>query len=206
MCSSTAPCTSRLRRVARRVVCCGLRSRWRTLSAGSTAADGSISSTRLGQVCLSFVPPVGCSSRTGALWRVTKRPKGSDCKSDCSAFGGSNPSLATMGHSRISRILFSYLRRPGHKRKATENPVAFLVFDANRSPYPGRHRYPRSRSPGISPRVPRRTSQRAPTCTADSRDGSRQSEREKSLQHVVHGCPCSAADTQTSEAPSRMST
>src|SRR5690606_11094577 len=27
--------------------------------------------------------------------KLPKRPKGSDCKSDCSAFGGSNPSLAT---------------------------------------------------------------------------------------------------------------
>ena len=31
-----------------------------------------------------------------ALGELPKRPKGSDCKSDCYAFGGSNPSLATM--------------------------------------------------------------------------------------------------------------
>ena len=30
-----------------------------------------------------------------AFGELPKRPKGSDCKSDCSAFGGSNPSLAT---------------------------------------------------------------------------------------------------------------
>src|SRR5690606_10495140 len=32
--------------------------------------------------------------------KLPKRPKGSDCKSDCSAFGGSNPSLATFSTRR----------------------------------------------------------------------------------------------------------
>lgn len=37
---------------------------------------------------------------------LPKRPKGSDCKSDCSAFGGSNPSLATIVMFRDMCLVF----------------------------------------------------------------------------------------------------
>ncbi|SBS71515.1 exported hypothetical protein [uncultured Microbacterium sp.] len=54
--------------------------------------------------------PGGC-----APGELPKRPKGSDCKSDCTAFGGSNPSLATTGTTRRTAEESAVLRRSGRR-------------------------------------------------------------------------------------------
>ena len=41
-------------------------------------------------------PPFKCNNQENTPWRVPERPKGSDCKSDGSAFEGSNPSPSTI--------------------------------------------------------------------------------------------------------------
>ena len=133
-------------------------------------------------------------ARQGA-GELPKRPKGSDCKSDCSAFGGSNPSLATCkapprrglrrrtGASRARRRVH---RVPGSRRPTLPrryHPVTLVAAAC-----PGRE-YPREAEDlaSSSPEGPHDVTHRDESAMADAdrvvpstrrsrRDGEREAE------------------------------
>ena len=64
---------------------------------------------------------------------LPKWPKGSDCKSDCFAFGGSNPSHAT--EKMLVRLLFSHADH-AEPHKLRRSPTKLLKCSGSRSSVP----------------------------------------------------------------------